>query len=223
MKKFTSIATITMASLMLVAAPAVSFAAENTTETESASQEHLITFVDATEIATNAAQLSADDVVFSKKMQTYEDGIAVYEIDFLIPNETKYEYTIDAKTGDIIDSEIEGWEEDDNEDYAALLAEDQALFDFEAAKTQIVTMPAVSQVIEEVAKGREEELCYYKDGFDYDDGRIVYVFGVMFPKEEKFEYKFDMNTGAVVDLDKDIWEADDNAEYRQLLEDHNLL
>ena len=224
MKKFTTIATVTMASLMMMAAPVATFASETeaVAETETVTADRFISFADATEIATKDAGLNHADITFNKKLQTFEDGIRVYEIEFMIPGETKYEYTIDATTADIIERDSDDWEAEDDAEYAGLLAENQNLFDFEAAEAQIVVMPAVNQVIEEVAKDRQEDLCYYKDGFEYDDGRIVYVIGVMFPKEEKFEYKFDMNSGNVVESDSDSWEADDNAEYRQLLEEHNM-
>ena len=226
MKKITTIATIAMASFMMMAAPVASFAAESADETESVTEAvtmERLSFEDAVAIATDAAGLSAEDVTFSKKMQTFEDGVRVYEIEFMIPGETRYEFTINAKTGDIMDQDTEDWEAEDDEEYAGLLAENQNLFDFNAAETQIVVMPAANTVIEEVAKDRQEDLCYYKDGFEYDDGRIIYVFGVMFPQETKFEYKFDMNTGAVIDNETESWEAEDNAEYRELLEEHNLM
>ena len=62
----------------------------------------------------------------------------------------------------------------------------------------------------------------YKDGIEYDDGRIVYVLCAMLPTEMKFEYKFDMKTGDVVESEKEEWEAEDNAEYREILESHGF-
>ena len=61
-----------------------------------------------------------------------------------------------------------------------------------------------------------------KDGIEYDDGRIVYVLCAMLPTEMKFEYKFDMKTGDVVESEKEEWEAEDNAEYREILESHGF-
>ena len=100
--------------------------------------EDQVTFKDAVEIALKDAGLQKDSVTFNKKMRTYEDGMPVYEIQFLVPGETKYEYVIDDKTGEIREKDAESWEAEDDADYAALLAESQNLFDFEAAETQIV-------------------------------------------------------------------------------------
>ena len=134
-----------------------------------------------------------------------------------------------AKTAKELGADISGIQCIDPEnspkaaDYAALLAESQNLFDFEAAETQIVVMPASSTLIDECAKERHTELAYYKDGIGYDDGRIVYVLCAMLPTEMKFEYKFDMKTGDVVESEKEEWEAEDNAEYREILESHGFI
>ena len=148
--------------------------------------EDQVTFNDAVEIALKDAGLQKDSVTFNKKMHTYEDGMPVYEIQFLVPGETKYEYVIDDKTGEIREKDAESWEAEDDADYAALLAESQNLFDFEAAETQIVVMPASSTLIDECAKERQTELAYYKDGIEYDDGRIVYVLCAMLPSRFNF-------------------------------------
>ena len=44
----------------------------------------------------------------------------------------------------------------------------------------------------------------------------------MIPKEVKFEYKFDMKTGEVISSEKEEWEAEDNVEYREILESHGF-
>ncbi len=67
------------------------------------------------------AGLEKDAVKFSKQMRTYEDGMPVYEIKFVVPGEAKYEYVIDDKTGEVISSEKEGWEAEDNAQYRDIL------------------------------------------------------------------------------------------------------
>ena len=226
MKKI-ALATMLSAAMMITAvtpafAESTSEAATENTE-NAVSVEDQVTFNDAVEIALKDAGLQKDSVTFNKKMRTYEDGMPVYEIQFLVPGETKYEYVIDDKTGEIREKDAESWEAEDDADYAALLAESQNLFDFEAAETQIVVMPASSTLIDECARERQTELAYYKDGIEYDDGRIVYVLCAMLPTEIKFEYKFDMKTGDVVESEKEEWEAEDNAEYREILESHGFM
>ena len=50
----------------------------------------------------------------------------------------------------------------------------------------------------------------------------MYVLCAMLPTEMKFEFKFDMKTGDVVASEKEEWEAEDNAEYREILESHGF-
>lgn len=222
MKKIV-LATMLSATMMFTAltpAFAESKAPVATESTESTDKQ--ITFNDAVDAALKDAGLAKDKVTFSEKMQTVEDGKQVYEIKFIVPGETKYEYVIDEKTGAVVSKESEAWEADDDAEYAALLKESQNLFDFEAAEAQIVVMPASSKLIEECAQDRQEEVAYYKDGMEYEDGKIVYELCAMIPKEVKFEYKFDMKTGEVISSEKEEWEAEDNVEYREILESHGF-
>ena len=206
---------------IIAVTPVLAHASEQTAQTE-ASQEKIVSFADAVQTALEDAGLEKDAVKFSKQMRTYEDGMPVYEIKFVVPGEAKYEYVIDDKTGEIKKKESEAWEAEDDADYAALLKENQNFFDYEADETQIVVMPASSKVIEECAKDRETDLVEYQYGMEYEDGRIVYELCAMFPTEMKFEYKFDMKTGEVISSEKEGWEAEDNAQYRDILESKGL-
>lgn len=67
-----------------------------------------ITLDQAKEIALNHAGQSASSVYFKKAELDYDDGIQVYEIEFVSEN-TEYEYEINAATGDIWDYD---WDHD---------------------------------------------------------------------------------------------------------------
>lgn len=69
-------------------------------------QTSLISLDDAKKIALNHASLNASDVVFTKSKLDKDDGVYVYEIEFKY-NNYEYEYEIDAKTGKVIEVEIE--------------------------------------------------------------------------------------------------------------------
>lgn len=56
----------------------------------------------AKELATEHAGFSVSDVVFSKAELDYDDGLAVYEIEFY-KGRAEYEYEINAVTGDILE------------------------------------------------------------------------------------------------------------------------
>ena len=65
-----------------------------------------ITAKRAQEIALEYANLAASDVVMEKIELDYDDGIYVYEVEF-VSGGYEYEYKIDAKTGEILESEKE--------------------------------------------------------------------------------------------------------------------
>lgn len=60
----------------------------------------------AKSIALEHASLSENDVVFTKTNLEYDDGIRVYEIEFIY-NHREYDYEIDAKTGNIIKYDVD--------------------------------------------------------------------------------------------------------------------
>ena len=206
---------------MMLSAVTHAFAQEKAeSATETAVETSLfdgLTFNDAVEIALKDAGLEEDAVKFSKKMHSVEDGHMVYEISFIVPGETKYAYEINDKDGEIIEKGSSSWDAEDDAEYAALISETKNYFDFEAAESQIVVMPAKSILIDECAKERQMELIIYRDGFKYDDGKFVYELSEMIPKKAKFEYKFDMETGKVIESEKEGWEAEDNYEFQGIL------
>lgn len=60
----------------------------------------------ATEIALADAGLTADAVQLTKQFADIDDGINIYDIEF-VSGETKYDYDIDAKTGNILSKDVE--------------------------------------------------------------------------------------------------------------------
>lgn len=60
----------------------------------------------AKEIALGHAKLSASEVRFRKAVLERDDGVAEYEIEF-IKDRTEYEYSIDARTGKILEHSID--------------------------------------------------------------------------------------------------------------------
>lgn len=63
-----------------------------------------ITLEQAKEIALNHAGLTADAVYFEKAKLDYDDGMQIYEVEFISGN-VDYEYEIDALTGAVWDYE----------------------------------------------------------------------------------------------------------------------
>lgn len=86
----------------------IEFHAASAANASSGSQEG-ITLEEAEEIAVSDAGLSTEDVVFTKEKQERDDGRMVYELEFY-QDRTEYEYTIDASTGKILESDMD-WDD----------------------------------------------------------------------------------------------------------------
>ena len=61
----------------------------------------------ALEIALNKAGLEESQVQVVKNELDYDEGVAIYEIEFIGQNNMEYEYEISATTGDILSYETE--------------------------------------------------------------------------------------------------------------------
>ena len=84
-------------------------AVEETTEATEApteAQADDIGIDKATEIALADSGLSVDAVTFTKQTPDIDDGVNIYEVEFT-SGETKYEYDIDAATGNILDRDTD--------------------------------------------------------------------------------------------------------------------
>ncbi len=71
-----------------------------------ASKSNYISIDDAKKIVFDDSKVSSDTVKNLEIEYDYDDGIMVYDIEF-ISNNTEYDYEIDAKTGKIIEREVE--------------------------------------------------------------------------------------------------------------------
>ena len=69
----------------------------------------------AKSIALNNAGLAASSVTFTKAKLDREDGVRVYEIEFCTSTK-EYEYEINAKTGKILDKDVEALDDEDWDD-----------------------------------------------------------------------------------------------------------
>ena len=75
----------------------------------------------AQKTALEAAGLKAEQVVFKAIETDHDDGREIFEVDFFIPGQKKYEFDIDVNTGEIVDQDVDHWEADDYIEYAYLL------------------------------------------------------------------------------------------------------
>ena len=191
MKKEMITAIIAAMTVASVATPV--FAATPKTDTISKAQ--------AKEIALVNAGLKAEDVTFTKVKLETDDGILQYEVDFNKGN-YEYDYDIDAKTGAVIDSDM------DFEDDLVVVKIATTKKDTTAKKTKKVKKDKISKekaldIALKDAGFTKDDISYSVVEQDYEDGRHVYE--VEFQKGQK-EYTYDIGvkSGKIFDRDVDI-------------------
>lgn len=170
----------------------------------------------AVQTALEDAGLTEDKVQFSKKINEFSDGKCKYDIHFIIPGETKFEYELDAMTGDILERDQELWEADDDLEYQGLLAAGQGFFDIGSADVQKALEEAFQAAIKDAGLS-EDQVTIYQYGVGYDEGNVILEANFFIPGETKFDYDVVLETKAIDDRDQEVWEADDDAEYGALL------
>ena len=140
-----------------------------------------VTMDEARQVALNDAGATSANAEFIKSERDYDDGRLEYKFEFYY-NGYKYEYTVSASTGRIIDKEIE-------RDRTADAAGDVGI---ESAKSKAA----------EDAGYAVGDVRFTKTERDYDDGRLVYE--IEFYKDGyEYEYKISADNGIILDKEVD--------------------
>ncbi len=137
----------------------------------------------AQEIALAHAGVKAADATITKTMIDYDDGRQVYEIEWYADG-AKYDYEIDAATGEVIKSDYESKTLVGSGNSATLSETD-------AKKTAIAR----------VSGATESDIYEWK--LDYDDGHPEYEGTIIYGGSE-YEFTIDAATGAITE-----WEAEE--------------
>lgn len=167
---------------------------------------------DAAAMALENAGVAESDVIVYKVMWEFNNGRDQYDISFLIPGQTKYEYEIDMETQKILKSDTEAWDADDDLEYAGLKAD--------ANTDPDESVKALGKAIETAladAGVNGSDAVIYQSGSDFENGKHVFVVSFFLTGQTKYEYDIDAETGAVLARDQERWEADDDLEYEALL------
>ena len=164
---------------------------------------------DAKKTALEAVGVTEDQVIFKKAAQDMDDGREIFEIDFFVPHEVKYEFDIDANTGMIADQDMDLWEADDDAEYAFLMKD--------AAKTAAAAAQAAGEITELQAKtiavndaGLDmNAVTFTKCRRDTDDG--VEQFEIEFHTADfsEFDYDICVKNGRILDKGFDFADFDD--------------
>lgn len=155
-------------------------------------QSNLIGVAAAKEIALSDAGLSAGSVTFRKEKQDWDDGIAVYDIEFYT-SDMEYEYEIHGTTGAILDKSIESFHQGSGQPSgggaSASTGNDIGV---DQAKAIAVAHAGLSM----------SDVTFSKAKLDWDDGYTVYEVEFYYGATE-YDYTIDAYTGTILEYDYD--------------------
>lgn len=193
--------------------------ASTNTGSTSTTNKNLLSESQALSKAYADAGVKASQVTLLQCKLDEDYGIWTYEIEFKV-GRNEYDYELNAKTGAVLDRDIDLYEEeyddryddDDDDRYDDDRYEDDDEDDRPAAVTKPVETPAASSTI---SRSKALSIAYAKAGvsgsnvydleceLDNDDGRSVYDISFSVGNAE---YDFEINalTGAILDWEKDI-------------------
>ena len=139
----------------------------------------------AKELALKHAGLSSKEVSFLQLKLDWDDGRAVYEVEFYAGSR-EYDYEIDAHTGAVVDFDS------DIEDYT-----------IPSDRTDLISEAKAKELALKHAGLSSKEVSFLQLKLDWDDGRAVYEVE-FYAGSREYDYEIDAVTGAVVDFDSDI-------------------
>ena len=152
-----------------------------------------ISIEEAKSAALADAGLTASDVVFTKEKSDYEDGIAVYDVEFYAA-EYEYEYEINASTGAVYSKNVEAHRRSGTGHlgHSGNITATGASIGEEEAKSIAVNHAGFALA----------DVNLLKVKLDMEDGKTVYE--VEFYKENKeYDYTIDASTGTILEYDID--------------------
>lgn len=148
----------------------------------------VISVDEAKEIALTDAKLNDITVEYIREKLDYDDGKAVYDLEFFYDNK-EYDYEIDALSGEIIEKDF------DVEDFDLTVKPS-------SPTSQYITAEKAKEIALSKAKLKENEVKFEKAERDEDDGRVVYELEFQSGKTE-YDFEIDALTGDILDYDKD--------------------
>ncbi len=164
--------------------------AEEVTRTGTASQKAYIGEEQAKAAACAHAGVTQEQVSFSTTELDCEDGLFVYEIEFIV-DQTEYDYDIDARTGAVVkySSETYGEAQSSAAGNAAYIGEAQA-------RAAALAHAGVSASDATAVQAK----------LDIDDGQAKYEI-VFFVGTTEYDYDIDARTGAVLKAERETYSS----------------
>lgn len=161
--------------------------------TKQSSTSSSITKEQAKTIALSHANIDISDTRMFRIIPEYDDGIAVYDVEFYANNK-EYDYEIAQSDGRIIsyDYDIEG--------YTPPITQSNTTNNSSNQSNIIALTEAKSLVLAKVSGASEQDLHI---SLDYDDGKPVYE-GEVYYGNIEYEFEIDATTGNFIE-----WSMDD--------------
>lgn len=129
------------------------------------------------------ANVSASSVTYTKAKLDYDDGIAVYEIEFYTSTH-EYEYEINATTGAVHDKSVEALEKNTG------------------SSSNYIGINKAKSIAVDHAGLTISSVTFSKAKLDTDDGKTLYE--IEFVKDGmEYEYEVDANSGRILEYDRE--------------------
>lgn len=161
-------------------------------ETTTQKKADTITLDKAKSIAVAEAKLNIGSVVFTKAKLDNDDGVQEYEIEFTY-NEKEYEYTIDAKSGRIIERDV---------DVIETVTKTKKAEEKTKTSSAYISIESAKAIALKHANLNASDVRFEKVVLDKDDG--IYEYEIEFTKGHvEYEYSINAKTGAIIEYDID--------------------
>ena len=161
-----------------------------------------ITQKDARKIALEDAGLTEAEVTISAEKLDTENGVAVYEVDFVKGN-VKYEYDINATTGTVYSKSSESTAVPSTEAAAQPIETETAAANATVAPTRgFIGVDRTKSIALRHAGVSASSVSFSKAKLDDDDGRGVYEIEFYVGNTE-YDYEIDAHAGGIIEYDKD--------------------
>ncbi len=150
---------------------------------------------EAEDIALSHAGLSKDQVTFVRGEKEFEDGRAVYDVEFYTKDFQEFDYQIDAKTGDIL-----SFDEDVENDVPSA---NQSAPDAPQSENEpvagITEEQAKTTALEKVPGATAENIREFKT--DRENGRMEYEGKIVY-NDREYEFEINAETGEIISWDE---------------------
>jgi len=163
-----------------------------------------ISLEDAQKKALEAVGVKEEQVIFKPAEKDLDDGREIYDVDFFVPGETKYEFDIDVNTGEIVEQDIDLWEADVDAEYADLIKAAAGTLETEAEAVAGEISELQAKMIALKDAGFKADEVNVKCKRDLDDGVWQFEIELKTADGTAYDYEIKAADGSILDQDVDF-------------------